>query len=291
KREQETPTKPQERRSKAPQLPPEIEEYRDHTWQRDPMQRIETAAQAERFIERVGFTATLTDSSQPGPSLYVAVCGRRDAEMPRNVQKDPEASLSWTLKDEVVQRGRVYYGKLARGKAMFLAPRMIPHFYAIWGVRKREEKMLLSKAAQAILKVLRKEWESATIDLRNDSGVSDRKVFNKAMDELQSAMIVIPSEVAYVPKFTYIWTLAEVRFAEALNERVDIETARREIARCFLESAGMTVPGELAKVTGMSRPEAGLGNRALVKEGFAISPSQGTYLLSDLQERLEQLRS
>ena len=48
---------------------------------------------AERFIEQVGFAACLTDSRRPGPSLYVAVCGRRDAVMPRNVQKDPEASL------------------------------------------------------------------------------------------------------------------------------------------------------------------------------------------------------
>ena len=56
----------------------------------------------------------------------MAVCGRRDAVMPRNVQKDPEASLTWVLKDEIVRRGKVYYAKLARGKAMFLAPRMIP---------------------------------------------------------------------------------------------------------------------------------------------------------------------
>lgn len=55
----------------------------------------------------------------------------------------------------------------------------------------------------------------------------------------------------------------------------------REIARCFLSSAGMTVPGELARVTGLPRPEAGLGNRALVAEGFAVSPSRGTYVLAD----------
>ena len=46
----------------------------------------------------------------------MAVCGRRDAVMPRNVQKDPEASLTWVLKDEIVGRGKVYYAKLARGK-------------------------------------------------------------------------------------------------------------------------------------------------------------------------------
>ena len=44
----------------------------------------------------------------------------------------------------------------------------------------------------------------------------------------------------------------------------------------------MTVPGELARVTGLSRPDAGLGNRALVKEGFAVSPARGVYRLADV---------
>lgn len=270
-------------------LPSEIEAYRDHCWQRDPTARVETVQQAEAFVERVGFTSSLTDSRKPGPSLYVTVCGRRDAVMPRNVQKDPEASLTWTLKDDVIRRGKMYYSKLARGRAMFLAPRMIPYFYAVWGIRKTDEKTRLSANARAILKVLRQEYESASIDLRKDSGLTDRKEFGIAFDELQAAMIVIPSEVVYEPKFTYIWTLAEIRFPEQLKIKVDRLTALREIARCFLTSAGLTVPGEMAKVTGLARPDAGLGNQALVKEGFAVSPSRGTYVLADLAARLQQI--
>src|SRR5687768_1277467 len=186
-------------------IPDEIEEYRDERWRREGTRQIETALDAERFIEQVGFTACLTDSRKPGPSLYVAVCGRRDVIMPRNVQKDPETSLTWVLKDELVRRGKVYYAKLGRGRTMFLAPRMIPYFHALWGVRRGEEKRRLSKAARAILKVLRKEWEMSTGDLRDESGVKDRKAFTRAMDELQAAMIVVPSEVYYLPKFTYIW--------------------------------------------------------------------------------------
>jgi len=121
------------------ELPPEIEDYRDTRWCREGMRQIDTAFDAERFIEQVGFAACLTDCRRPGPSLYVAVCGRRDAVMPRNVQKDEEASHTWLLKDEIVRRGRVYYAKLARGKAMFLAPRMVPFFHAIWGLRRVEE--------------------------------------------------------------------------------------------------------------------------------------------------------
>jgi hypothetical protein len=263
-----------------PQIPTEIEEYRDERWRREGMRQVETALDAERFIEQVGFAACLTDSRRPGPSLYVAVCGRRDAVMPRNVQKDPEASLTWVLKDEIVRRGKVYYAKLARGKTMFLAPRMIPYFHAIWGVRRSEEKQRLSRNAQAIVRVLRKEWEMSTADLRDESGVKDRKAFTRGVDELQAAMIVVPSQVVYQPTFTYIWTLGVGRFPEALRRRVGRETALREIARCFLAGAGLTLPGEMARVAGLPRPEAGRGNRALVAEGYATTPASGVYRLA-----------
>jgi hypothetical protein len=263
-----------------PQIPEEVEEYRDERWCREATRQVETALDAERFIERVGFAACLTDSRRQGPSLYVAVCGRRDAVMPRNVQKDPEASLTWVLKDEVIRRGKVYYAKLARGKTMFLAPRMIPYFHAAWGVRRSEEKRRLSRSARAIVKVLRREWEMSTSDLRDESGVKDRKAFTRAVDELQAAMIVVPSAVYYQPKFTYIWTLGVGRFPEALVRRVSRETALREIARSFLAGAGMTIPGEMARVTGLTRPEAGRGNRALVAEGYAAMLAPGMYRLT-----------
>ena len=263
-----------------PEIPAEIEEYRDERWRREGTRQVETALDAERFIEQIGFAACLTDSRRPGPSLYVAVCGRRDAVMPRNVQKDPEASLTWVLKDEVVGRGKVYYAKFARGKTMFLAPRMIPYFHAVWGVRRSEEKRRLSRDARAILSVLRKEWEMSTSELRDASGVKDRKAFTRGVDELQAAMIVVPSQVFYQPKFTYIWTVGVGRFPEALARRVSRDTALREIARCFLAGAGITIPGEMARVTGLPRPDAGRGNRALVAEGYATMRAPGVYQLA-----------
>lgn len=261
-------------------LPEEIEDHRDAAWRREATRCINTVLEAERFIEHVGFAACLTDTRRPGPSLYVAVCGRRDAVMPRNVRKDPEASFTWHLKDDLVKRGKVYYAKLARGKTLFLATRMIPHFHAVWGVRRADEKTRLSPAAQAILRVLRREWEMSTADLRQDARIADRKVFTRAMDELQAAMIVVPSEVYYEPKFTYIWTLGIGRFPDALRRRVGRDAAVREIARCFLSGAGMTTRGELARVTGLSRPEAGRGNRALVAEGQASMLEPGVYRLN-----------
>jgi hypothetical protein len=261
------------------QIPDEIEEYRDARWRREGARQVETALDAEGFIDQAGFAAALTDSRRPGPSLYVAVCGRRDAVMPRNVQKDPEASLTWRLKDALLRRGHVYYAKLGRGRAMFIAPRMLPYFHAVWGLRRADEASRLGADARAVLRVLRHEWEVGTKDLRDTSGVTDRRAFTKALDELQAAMLVIPSDVVYEPWFTYIWTLGVGRFPDGLRRRVRREVALREIARCFLTSAELTVRGELARVVGLSRPDAGLGNRALVAEGAATIVAHGCYRL------------
>jgi hypothetical protein len=267
-------------------IPPPVEDYRDERWRREGTRQLETAFEAERFVEQVGFAACLTDSRKPGPSLYMAVCGRRDAVKPRNVQTDPETSLTWLLKDDLVRRGNVYYAKFARNKTLFLAPRMIPYFHALWGMRRAEEARRLSRPAQAILRVLRREWEMSTSDLRDEAGLTDRAACTRAIDELQAAMIVIPSEVFYQPKFTYVWTLGVGRFPEALRRRISRDVALREVARCFLAQAGMTFRGELARVTGLSRSDAGRGNRALVADGYAVMEGVGIYRKADLKVRL-----
>src|SRR5947207_13462316 len=106
----------------TPQIPEEIEEYRDERWRRDETRPIASAFDAERFIEQGGFAAGMTDCRRPGPSLYVAICGRRDAVLPRHVHKDRETSLTPTLKDEIVRRVRIYYATSSRATTMSRAP-------------------------------------------------------------------------------------------------------------------------------------------------------------------------
>jgi len=268
-------------------LPEEIEVHRDRMWRRDPENRVDDVYTAERFIEEVGFCETLTDSRRPGPSLYVAVCGRRDAHMPRNVQKDPESRLAWTIKDDVMRRGKCFYGKLLRGRSTFIAPRLLPFFNALWGMPRKLEKKMLSADAQAILKIMRREWEMASRDLREESGIRERARFDKAMTELQRSLKLIPTEVLYEPTFTYIWSIPEARFADQLKENVGRDEALKEIARSYLVGAGMTLRGELARVTGLRSPEAGLGNWGLVDEGFADRLAPGVYRLVSLRQDLQ----
>lgn len=264
------------------QLPEEIEQFRDRKWRREESLKVDSADAVEAMVEDIGFCLGLTDVRKNMPSVFVAVCGRRDAHAPRNVQKDYEASRAWVLKDEVVARGRVYYGKLVKGQSWFLAPRMIPVFNAIWGCSRKGESGILSKNAQRVLAVLRNEWEMATADLRTECGFADKKDLTRAIDELQRRMKVVPQEVVYVPKFTYIWTLAEARFPKAMEIKMKREDAVRELARTYLQMCGMTLVGELSGKFGFQRWESGKANHELVDEGFAERLSTGIYRLSGL---------
>ena len=264
------------------ELSEEIEAYRDRKWHREDSLKVDKSDEVEAMVNDLGFCLGLTDARKNLPSVYIAVCGRRDAHMPRNVQKDFEASRAWVLKDEVIARSKVYYAKLVRGNSMFLAPQLIPVFNAIWGVPKRKENDELSENARKVLKVLRKEWEMATADLRTECGFADKKDLTNAIDELQRRMKVVPQEVVYVPKFTYIWTLAEARFPNEIAVRMKRETAVRELARCYLEMCGKTLLGDLSRTFGFYRWESGRANHQLVDEGFATRVATGVYRLSTL---------
>jgi hypothetical protein len=204
--------------------------------------------------------------------------------MPRNTHKDPESSLAWTIKDDVMRRGKCFYGKVLRGRSTFIAPRLLPFFNALWGVPRRLEKKTLSAEAQSILKIMRREWEMGTRDLRQESGIAERIRFDKAMTELQKTLKIIPTEVLYEPTFTYIWSIPEARFPDQLKENVGRDEALKGIARSYLIGAGMTLRGELARVTGLRSPEAGLGNWGLVDEGFADRLAPGVYRLSSFTQ-------
>lgn len=262
------------------ELPREIEVYRDRKWHREESLKVDTAAEVEAMVEELGFCLGLTDARKNMPSVYIAVCGRRDAHMPRNVQKDYEASRAWVLKDEVIARGNLYYAKLVKGKSWFLAPRMIPVFNSIWGCTRKGEAEALSPNARKVLKVLRKEWEMATADLRAECGFADKKDLTNAVDELQRHMKVVPQEVVYVPKFTYIWTLAEARFPDELTVKMPRDEAVRELARAYLEMCGMTLLGDLSRQFGFYRWESGRANHQLVDEGFAERLATGVYKLT-----------
>ena len=77
----------------TPPLPEQIELHRDRMWRRDEDLRVESAVDAERFIEDVGSANTL-DARRAGPSFRIAVSDgdvsfpRSHSETGRRRQKD-----------------------------------------------------------------------------------------------------------------------------------------------------------------------------------------------------------
>lgn len=120
-----------------------------------------------------------------------------------------------------------------------------------------------------------------TSDLREAAKISDRAKLTKALDELQKCMKVVPQEVLYQPKFTYIWTLSEARFPKQLAKKVSREDALRELARAFLQMCGTTALGEFARAFGLTRKEAGKANHKLVAENFAERLATGIYRIKN----------
>ena len=58
--------------------------------------------------------------------------------------------------DDLVRRGKVYYGKLVGARTMFVAPRLIRAMPS--GDTPGRRARRLGRPAQAILRVLRREW-------------------------------------------------------------------------------------------------------------------------------------
>jgi hypothetical protein len=167
--------------------------HRDARWWREATRQITSPLDAERFIDQVGFAACLTDSRRPGPSLYVAVCGRRDAVMPRTVQKDHEASLTWSLKDELLGAARSITGNLRAARATFIAPAHAPLLSRDLGRPPRRRSAAPEPAGTRPFSTCFARVGDGHSDLRQDSGITDRATFSRALDELQAAMLVIPA--------------------------------------------------------------------------------------------------
>ena len=214
-------------------LPAEIEEYRDERWCREGTRQVETAFDAERFIEQIGFAACLTDSP---PAGTVALRGGVRAARRGHAAQRPEGRGSVAdvdaegrtrqARQRVLREARARQGDVPGAAHDSLLPR------DLGPASSRREA---SAEPQRAEDPARASQGMGDCDSRPAGrlGRPDRYAFTTGLDELQAAMLVVPSEVYYQPKFTYIWTLGVGRFPDALTKRVRRETALREIARAF----------------------------------------------------------
>jgi hypothetical protein len=259
----------------------EIERRRDRTFRRLPALRVGGAQRAAQFLDQAGLASLFAYRQLNLPCLWVAVCGRRDPVFPRHSHHDPEVALAWNLKDRLPQAGRVFYGKLLRGKPTFVAWSLFPAVHRLFGRRGDHRAAFragrLSPAAAAIMDALQRRRPQDTLALKlatNLARPAQRRTFDAAIAELQQALYICMAEVRYDP-FTYVWDLVAVRHAARLraSRGLDESAAAAAVLRHYLASVIAATPHDVAMVVG-GRPRAERALQALEREGAVETAAQ-----------------
>ena len=89
-----------------------------------PRKRVQTVADASRFIDSVGFCVLFPVKNVPLPSLYYAVSHRTNARW------DKFAQLIWAWKDELPKKRRAFYSKFFTGRGTFLSLQSLAYLLA-----------------------------------------------------------------------------------------------------------------------------------------------------------------
>lgn len=159
--------------------------------------RVKTAADAARFIDRVGFCLLFPVKNVPLPSLYFTMGRRWPPEW------DDDAKKLWGWKDELPKKRRAFYGKYFKGRGTFLSIKLLPHFLAMHETAVLPEQAdavyaagRISRDAHEIWQALAKHGPLATLELRHACKMETQagnKRFKRAIFELQRVLIVTHS--------------------------------------------------------------------------------------------------
>ncbi len=145
------------------------------------------------------------------PNVYQAVAGF--AKPMTTKHDDPHIALTWSTKDEALEKRWWYYGKLVRGKATLVSLDLLPHFYALsenFGDERdylhEYEAGTLSAEARNIYEALLRHGPLHAIEIKRKAnlyGDALKARFDKALTELQMGLKVLPVGVAKAGAWRY----------------------------------------------------------------------------------------
>jgi len=281
-----------------------VEAWRDRGFRRLPALKIRGERSALQFVNAVGFCFTLSHFGLPVPSLYVAVCGRRNPRWPRRTHHDAEIGLTWSLKDSLPAKRLVHYGKLVKGKPTLVSLGLFPAFCALIREGKGSGDYILdyrqgrmTRAAVLVLEALHEGGALATPDLRKAvamHGAERTAEFDRAMAELQRGLWIAKVEEVYDPDFYYRWDLLDNWLPKPLaaSHGLGREAAVRRLLAAYLRSAGAAQTRFLAGLLDLrvGEVEAGVAapeTRGAIRQGQPIRGLEGLWALWRGDARLD----
>ena len=225
----------------------EIEAWRDKVHRRTRKLAIRTKESALRFINRVGFCFAFKAEHSESPCLWHATVGERNPDFPIHSHHDPFVSFVWEMKNVLPAERRVYYGRLLKKRPTLVSLEYFPYFYVLAQRNGTADEYLhqfmngkLSAPAKSIMDALSDSSPQVTKGLKLESGLhakGDRKIFDRAIAELQSKMFIVKVAEHYDP-FTFEWETVRRHFPKETkaSRTVSVEHARIRILQKYFEN-------------------------------------------------------
>jgi hypothetical protein len=283
-------------RETSPLTADSLRRLRDHRFRRLPAHRVQGERGALAFVREVGFCSTFYRFPEGVACLWEAVAGRANPRWPRHSHHDAGIGLTWSLKDILPARKRVYYGKLLKGRPLLVSLDLFPMFYALVRGRQRArdykveyEAGRLSHTARRIMDAMLEEHPQYTRELRANVFMLEpakTRGFERAMAELQQGLWLVKSEERYEPTFSYRWDLVEAWLPDEVAEgrRVSREAAVAGVIERYTRGAVFTTERLLARLFGLrsdevTRAVATLARARAIRADCAIEGWPGRWLI------------
>ncbi len=227
----------------------------DHRRAFERRHRVTTARQLVRLVETCGFCYAFTQGDLPVPACF-------DHLATRSV--DRMWGWMWSWKDELPEQGKLYYGRLLKGKPTFVALSFLPYFYAVHGRAGEADDYLedvragrVTETGRRVYEALAEKGETQTKRLRADLGIASkegRAEYAKAIEELQRLFYVTRVRAVGEGRedYNYTYDVFSRHYPDvvAKAERLSSATAMRALLERALELAGAIEERQVARVFG-----------------------------------------
>jgi hypothetical protein len=241
-----------------------LRRYRQRTFRLEPGLRLRHVAAARAFVEERGFIFFWPIGGIPFPSLWTATAGDRPVA---DAHDDP-GHITWTWKDQALDKGWWYYAKVLRGKATLIALDVVPAFYALsenYGDPQHDyldqyRDGLLSYEARVIYETLLERGPLDTVNLRRlvhmtGSGTG----FETALTHLQRDFKILPVGVAPTGawRYSFVYDCTHRRYPDLPEKarRLSRRQARRQLVSRYLDAMGAGTVAEMRRLFGWSADE------------------------------------
>ena len=243
------------------------------------LQRLQTPEAIRQFVDDVGLCLLFPAQGLELPNVYQAVAGFQKTMTAKH--DDAAISLTWSTKDQTLNKRWWYYGKLLKSKATLVSLDLLPNFYALsenYGdpddYLTEYEAGTLSADAKNIYVALLQEGPMHTIDLKRKVGLygdAIKSKFDKAILDLQMGLKILPVGVAEAGAWRYafiydlLWRWLPKVPPQA--QKITRGDARATILERHLRNVIYATPKELTRIFGWSAKDVQAAVQRLVDEG------------------------